>query len=51
MLGYRGESVNAPRSDGSALTGVSGRELSACSTRQKVVFKTSSVRRRVPRIV
>ena len=29
-------------SDRSALTGVNGRELSACSTRQKVVFKTKS---------
>ena len=35
----------------SALTGVKGREFSAYSTRQKVVFNTSSVRRRVPRIV
>ena len=43
--------VIAPRSDGSALTGVKGREFSAYSTRQKVVFNTSSVRRRVPRIV
>ena len=34
--------VLAPRSDGSAFTGVKGREFSACSTRQKVVFNTSS---------
>ena len=43
--------VIALRSDGSAFTGVKGRELSAYLTRQKVVFNTSSVRRRVPRIV
>ena len=43
--------VIAPKSDGSALTGVNGSAFSACSTRQKVVFNTSSVRRRVPRMV
>ena len=43
--------VFAPRSDGSALTGVNGRAFSACSTRHKVVFNTSSVRRGVPRMV
>ena len=41
----------APWLDGSALTGVKGRELSAYSTRKKEVFKTSSVRQRVPRLV
>ena len=42
--------VIAPRSDGSVLTGVNGRKLSVCSSRQKVLFKTSSVRRRIARM-
>ena len=36
---------------GSALTGVNGRALSACSHRQKGVFKILLVRRRVPRML
>ena len=43
--------VIEPESDGSTLTGVNGRAFSACSTRQKVVFNTSSVSRRVPMMV
>ena len=42
--------VIAPRSDGSTLKGVSGGALSAYSTRPKAVFKTSSMRLRVPRM-
>ena len=41
----KGLGFNAPRLDWCALTGVNRHELSACSTRQKVLLKTSSVRR------
>ena len=55
LLGYQVENdwvwLHLSRTVRSAFTGVNGRAITAYSTRQKAVFKTSSLRRRVPSMV